>query len=199
MKKGRLEAFSDGVIAIIITIMVLELKVPQNLWGDDWRAIAGLWPVFLSYILSFVNVGIYWNNHHHMFYLVETITGGALWANLNLLFWLSLMPFSTAWMGMYHFSKWPVVGYGVVLIMCAISYTILAYMLASHCGKNSELAQALGKDWKGKASIVIYLIAVVTAIFLDPRVALILYFIVGIMWFIPDRRIEKRVRHHRDG
>lgn len=193
MKKGRLEAFSDGVIAIIITIMVLELKVPQNLWGDDWRAVAALWPIFLSYLLSFVNVGIYWNNHHHMLYLVDSITGSALWANLNLLFWLSLMPFATAWMGMYHFSKWPVVGYGIVLIMCAIAYVILAYILAAHCGKNSALAEALGRDWKGKASLIIYAIGVASA-FYNPRIALVLYAVVAVMWFIPDRRIEKRVR-----
>ena len=193
MKKGRLEAFSDGVIAIIITIMVLELKVPQNLWGDDWHAVAALWPIFLSYILSFVNVGIYWNNHHHMLYLVDSITGSALWANLNLLFWLSLMPFATAWMGMYHFSKWPVVGYGIVLIMCAVAYVILAYILAAHCGKNSALAEALGRDWKGKASLIIYAIAVASA-FYNPQIALALYGVVAVTWFIPDSRIEKRVR-----
>jgi uncharacterized membrane protein len=193
MKKGRLEAFSDGVIAIIITIMVLELKVPQNLWGDDWRAVVALWPIFLSYVLSFVYVGIYWNNHHHMLYLVDSITGSALWANLNLLFWLSLMPFATAWMGMYHFSKWPVVGYGIALIMCAIAYTILAYILAAHCGKNSALAEALGRDWKGKASIIIYAIGIASA-FYNPHIALGLYTVVAVIWFIPDRRIEKRVR-----
>lgn len=194
MKKGRLEAFSDGVMAIIITIMVLDLKVPQNLWGDDWHAVAAMWPIFLSYILSFVNVGIYWNNHHHMLYLVDSITGSALWANLNLLFWLSLIPFATGWMGMYHFSKWPVVGYGIVLIMCAIAYVILAYILASHCGKNSALAEAFGRDWKGKLSLVIYVIAVAAA-FYNPRIALALYAVVSLTWFIPDRRIEKQVRH----
>ena len=198
MKKGRLEAFSDGVFAIIITIMVLEIRVPQNLWGDDWHAVAAMWPIFLSYALSFINVGIYWNNHHHMFYLVETITGGALWANLNLLFWLSLIPFGTGWMGMYHFSKWPVVAYGIILILCAVAYAILAYLLARHCAKNSALAEAIGNDWKGKTSIVIYVIAVISA-FYNPRIALALYVVVAIMWFIPDRRIEKRVvRNHSE-
>ena len=197
MKKGRLEAFSDGVMAIIITIMVLELKVPQNLWGDDWHAVTDMWPIFLSYILSFAYVGIYWNNHHHMLYLVDSITGSALWANLNLLFWLSLIPFATGWMGMYHFSKWPVIGYGLVLIMCGIAYVILAAILASHCGKNSALAEALGKDWKGKTSIVIYAVAVATA-FYDPHIALARYAIVAIIWFIPDRRIEKRVRRNHE-
>lgn len=194
MKKGRLEAFSDGVIAIIITIMVLELKVPHNLWSDNWHAVADMWPTFLSYILSFVNVGIYWNNHHHMFYLVENITGGALWANLHLLFWMSLMPFATAWMGENHFAQWPVVGYGIVLFMSAIAYIILAYILARHCGKNSALAEALGKDWKGKLSLGVYAVAIAAA-FYNPRIALALYAVVAITWFVPDRRIEKRVRH----
>jgi|SRR6185312_15795424 len=198
MKKGRLEAFSDGVIAIIITIMVLELKVPHNLWSDSWHAVAAMWPTFLCYILSFVYVGIYWNNHHHMFYLVENIAGGALWANLFFLFWLSLIPFATAWMGDNEFSQWPVIGYGVVLFMCGVAYVILAHVLARHSGKNSALAEALGKDWKGKVSLVVYAIAIAAA-FYNPRVALALYGAVAITWFIPDRRIEKRVRHHGEG
>lgn len=200
MKKSRLEAFSDGVIAIIITIMVLELKVPSvntELWGDTWPALWNMWPVFLSYILSFVNVGIYWNNHHHMLYLVENITGGALWANLHLLFWLSLMPFATAWMGENHFSQVPVIAYGFVLLMCAVSYTILAYVLVSHCGKNSALAEAMGKDWKGKASLAIYLAAIAFA-FYNPKISLALYAVVAITWFMPDRRIERRVHRNNN-
>ncbi|MFB9843556.1 TMEM175 family protein [Mucilaginibacter ginsenosidivorans] len=197
MKKGRLEAFSDGVIAIIITIMVLELKVPTGIYGDDWRAIVAMAPTFLTYALSFVYVGIYWNNHHHMFYLVDSITGSALWANLNLLFWLSLMPFATGWMGENHFSKWPVVGYGVVLIMCAVSYTILAYTLTRHHRNDSALALALGRDWKGKGSLALYVIAVAVAFF-QPYIALGIYTIVAIIWFIPDRRIEKRVHQHSE-
>ncbi|MGN6639333.1 MAG: TMEM175 family protein, partial [Mucilaginibacter sp.] len=145
------------------------------------------------YLLSFVNVGLYWNNHHHLFYLVESITGTALWANLNLLFWLSLIPFTTAWMGSNHFSQWTVIAYGAVLIMCAISYTILAYVLASHCGKNSALAEALGEDWKGKASLGIYVVGIITAFF-NPIIALALYASVAVIWFIPDRRIERRLR-----
>jgi TMEM175 potassium channel family protein len=153
MKKSRMEAFSDGVIAIIITIMVLELHVPH---GDNIHDLLPVIPTFTSYILSFVYVGIYWNNHHHMLYLVNTITGGVLWANLNLLFWLSLMAFATQWMANNHFAAAPVAVYGGVLIMCSFAYVLLAYILASHCGKNSELATALGKDWKGKASVAIY-------------------------------------------
>ena len=161
MKKGRLEAFSDGVIAIIITIMVLEFKVPEH--GNDLKALLPTLPFFLSYVLSFVNVGIYWNNHHHMLYLVNSITGGVLWANLNLLFWLSLIPFGTEWMANNHFAGVPVAVYGAILLMCAVSYILLAYVLASHCGKNSDLAQALGRDWKGKLSIATYTIGAISA------------------------------------
>jgi uncharacterized membrane protein len=157
MKKGRLEAFSDGVIAIIITIMVLELRVPV---GDNIKDLAPVVPVFFSYILSFVYIGIYWNNHHHMLYAVDKINGAVLWANLNLLFWLSLIPFVTAWMGENHFSRWPVVLYGVVLIMNAIAYTILCWLLVREAGPASPLAIALGKDWKGKLSLVIYVVAI---------------------------------------
>lgn len=197
MKKGRLEAFSDGVVAIIITIMVLELKVPAGIHGGDLSSLRPLLPIFLSYLLSFVNVGLYWNNHHHLFYLVESITGTALWANLNLLFWLSLIPFTTAWMGSNHFSQWTVIAYGAILIMCAVAYTILAYILASHCGKNSALAEALGEDWKGKASLGIYVVGIITAFF-DPIIALALYGSVAFIWFIPDRRIERRLRRQHE-
>jgi uncharacterized membrane protein len=187
MKKGRLEAFSDGVIAIIITIMVLELRVPA---GDNIKDLEPVVPVLFSYILSFVYIGIYWNNHHHMIYAVDKINGTVLWANLNLLFWLSLIPFVTAWMGENHFAKWPVVLYGVVLIMNAIAYTILCWLLVREAGPASPLAIALGKDWKGKLSLVIYLVAIALA-FLNSWLGFGLYVVVAIIWFIPDRRIEK--------
>ena len=193
MKKGRLEAFSDGVIAIIITIMVLELKVPEH--GNSLKSLLPVMPFFLGYVLSFVNVGIYWNNHHHMLYLVASITGSVLWANLNLLFWLSLIPFGTEWMADNHFATVPVAVYGFLLMMCGLSYLLLARILASHCGKNSELAQAIGKDWKGKLSIVIYAVAVVVA-FILPLASCALYVVVACMWFIPDTRIEKKVIHN---
>lgn len=192
MKKGRLEAFSDGVIAIIITIMVLEFKVPEH--GNDLKALLPTLPFFLSYVLSFVNVGIYWNNHHHMLYLVNSITGGVLWANLNLLFWLSLIPFGTEWMANNHFAEVPVAVYGAILLMCAVSYILLAYVLASHCGKNSDLAQALGRDWKGKLSTVTYIIGAISAMWY-PYIACALYVLVACIWFIPDRRIEKKIIH----
>ena len=193
MKKGRLEAFTDGVVAIIITIMVLELKAPH---GGGIEDLLPVLPVFLSYVLSFIYVGIYWNNHHHTFYLVDSITGSALWANLNLLFWLSLIPFVTEWMGENHFSRWPVTVYGLVLIMCSLSYALLISILASHCSKNSELAKAIGKDWKGKASTAIYAIAIALT-FYNPWIGLILYAVVAGIWFIPDRRIEKKIVHHQ--
>jgi uncharacterized membrane protein len=189
MKKGRLEAFSDGVIAIIITIMVLELHVPH---GDHIGDLAPMLPVFLSYILSFVNVGIYWNNHHHMLYAADRVNGSILWANLHLLFWLSVMPFATAWMGENHFAQWPVVLYGGVLVMNGFSYVILCRLLMKEAGPGSPLAMALGKDWKGNLSVVIYIVAIALA-FVDPRIALGLYVLVAIMWFIPDRRIEKKM------
>jgi uncharacterized membrane protein len=189
MKKGRLEAFSDGVIAIIITIMVLELRVPV---GDNIRDLTPVIPVLFSYILSFVYIGIYWNNHHHMLYAVDKINGTVLWANLNLLFWLSLIPFVTAWMGENHFAKWPVVLYGIALIMNAIAYTILCRLLVREAGPASPLAIALGKDWKGKLSLVTYLVAIGLA-FLNSWLGFGLYVIVAVIWFIPDRRIEKTV------
>jgi uncharacterized membrane protein len=189
MKKGRLEAFSDGVIAIIITIMVLELRVPV---GDNINDLAPVVPVLFSYVLSFVYIGIYWNNHHHMIYAVDTINGAVLWANLNLLFWLSLIPFVTAWMGENHFTKWPVVLYGFILIMNAIAYTILCRLLLKEAGPQSRLATALGKDWKGKLSLVIYTLGIALA-FYRSWLGLTVYIVVAVIWFIPDRRIEKTV------
>ena len=184
-----MEAFSDGVFAIIITIMVLELHVPA---GHHIGDLLPILPVLLSYVLSFVHVGIYWNNHHHMIYAADRVNGAILWANLNLLFWLSLLPFVTAWVGESHFAQWPVILYGSVLVMNGIAYTILCRLLIKEAGPASPLAIALGKDWKGKASVIIYSIAILLA-FLNPYIALGLYIIVAIMWFIPDRRIEKKV------
>ena len=190
MGKGRLEAFSDGVIAIIITIMVLDLKVPHE---GGWRALGPLIPVFLSYVLSFVFLGIYWSNHHHLFQAVQRIDGRILWANLHLLFWLSLTPFVTAWMG-ENFGPWPVAAYGVVLMLAAVAYYILARALISHHGKSSAIAIALGSDFKGKVSIVIYAVAIPLA-FWNAWAACALYVLVAIIWLIPDRRIEKTLVH----
>ena len=187
MSKGRLEAFSDGVLAIIITIMVLELKVPH---GADLEAITPLLPVFLSYLLSFIYIGIYWNNHHHMLHAASKVTGGILWANLHLLFWLSLVPFVTAWMGENHFAPTPVALYGVILFMAACAYFILARALASHHGAESAIARALGDDFKGKISVVIYAVAILLARW-APALAGALYVLVALMWLVPDRRIEK--------
>ncbi|HVW60509.1 MAG TPA: TMEM175 family protein [Puia sp.] len=189
MKKGRLEAFSDGVIAIIITIMVLELHVPHSHHIED---LAPLLPAFFSYVLSFVYVGIYWNNHHHMIYAATTVNGSILWANLNLLFWLSLIPFVTAWMGENHFDRWPVVLYGAVLIMTGFAYTILCRLLIREAGPDSELALALGRDWKGKLSVILYAVAIALA-FINSWIAFGIYVLVAVMWFIPDRRIERKV------
>jgi uncharacterized membrane protein len=189
MGKGRLEAFSDGVIAIIITIMVLELKVPHD---ASLEALKHLLPVFASYILSFIYVGIYWNNHHHMLHAAKSINGGILWANMHLLFWLSLVPFVTAWMGENHFAQWPVICYGVVLIMNSIAYGILAKKLISHHGENSLLARAVGSDTKGKISTGIYATAI-AASFIHPWLGFALYFIVACIWFIPDKRIENKM------
>jgi uncharacterized membrane protein len=188
MGKGRLEAFSDGVIAIIITIMVLEMKVPH---GTDFNALRPLLPVFLSYVLSFINIGIYWNNHHHMLHAANKVSGTVLWTNIHLLFWLSLFPFATAWMGENHFSTLPVALYGVISMMAGIAYYFLAHCLASIHGKDSVLAKALGKDRKGIISVILY-IAGIGLSFINPWIGLSTYFLVAAMWFIPDRRIEKK-------
>jgi uncharacterized membrane protein len=187
MDKGRLEAFSDGVIAIIITIMVLEIKVPHR---AELAALSPLIPVFLSYILSFLYVGIYWNNHHHLFQAVQYVNGRVLWANMHLLFWLSLLPFATGWMGENHFAAVPVFLYGVVLLAAASAYFILTRTLIAHHGKDSSLAIALGRDFKGKVSLVIYALAIPLS-FVYPSVACGLYVLVAILWLIPDRRIER--------
>ena len=189
MGKGRLEAFSDGVIAIIITIMVLDLKVPP---GADLAALRPLIPVFLGYLLSFTFVGIYWNNHHHLLHAVQGVNGNILWANLFLLFCLSLVPFVTAWMGENHFSTIPVAIYGVVLLLCAIAFTILARLLVAHHGQDSTLAKAIGSDQKGKISLLLYAVAIPLA-FVHPRISLALYVTVAVIWFLPDRRIERLV------
>ncbi|MCB0465592.1 MAG: DUF1211 domain-containing protein [Aequorivita sp.] len=186
MNSNRLEAFSDGVLAIIITIMVLELKVPH---GTNIEALAPLLPVFLSYILSFIYIGIYWNNHHHMMHAVKKVNGGILWANLHLLFWLSLIPFATGWMGENNFAELPMALYGIVLLMAAIAYFILQNRILAVQGKDSLLSKALGKDLKGKASPVIYLIAIISAFYI-PWIAGSLYILVALMWLIPDKRIE---------
>jgi uncharacterized membrane protein len=189
MEKGRLEAFSDGVIAIIITIMVLEMKVPH---GDSLADLKPLIPVFLSYVLSFVNIGIYWNNHHHMIHAAHKVNGTILWTNIHLLFWLSLIPFTTAWMGENNFTTWPVVLYGIVLLMASIAYYFLAHSLINHHGKDSTLALAIGKDRKGIASSIIYAIGIGSS-FLNPYIGFAMYVLVAAIWFIPDRRIEKRL------
>jgi uncharacterized membrane protein len=187
MEKGRLEAFSDGVIAIIITIMVLEIKVPH---GADLAALRPLIPVFLSYILSFLYVGIYWNNHHHLFQAVRYVNGRVLWANMHLLFWLSLFPFATGWMGENHFAAMPVSLYGAVLLLAASAYYILTRTLIEHHGKDSTLAIALGRDFKGKVSLAIYALAIPLC-FVYSLAACGLYVLVAILWLIPDRRIER--------
>jgi TMEM175 potassium channel family protein len=189
MGRGRLEAFSDGVIAIIITIMVLELKVPH---GAELASLWPLWPVFLSYVLSFVYLGIYWNNHHHMFHATERVSGGVLWANLHLLFWLSLVPFVTWWMGENHFAAAPTALYGVVMLLAAIAYWILLQSILAVQGPHSVLRAAVGRDFKGKLSPLLYLIAIPSA-FIRAWIAGALYVIVALIWLIPDRRIERLV------
>lgn len=187
MNKGRIEAFSDGVIAIIITIMVLEIKTPH---GTTLEALKPLIPTALSYLLSFVYVGIYWNNHHHLFHAVKQVRGAVLWANLHLLFWLSVIPFVTGWMGENHFAQWPVILYGFVLVMNALAFTLLSQALVVQAGPDSVIAKAVGKDRKGKLSLLIYVASVALA-FVDPRISLALYTLVALIWFIPDRRIER--------
>ncbi|MDB5810947.1 MAG: hypothetical protein JWN94_3069 [Betaproteobacteria bacterium] len=187
MDTRRLEGFSDGVLAIIITIMVLEMKVPH---GADFASLWPLWPVFLSYLLSFVYIGIYWNNHHHMLHAVRNVTGGILWANLHLLFWLSLFPFATGWMGENHFAAMPSALYGLVLLMAAIAYGILQQLIIQSQGADSLLKKAVGGDWKGKASPIFYLTAIAAA-FWAQWIAQALYVLVALLWLVPDRRIEK--------
>lgn len=189
MHKGRLEAFSDGVIAIIITIMVLEMKVPHS---ADVSSLKPMLPVFVSYVLSFIYIGIYWNNHHHMLSAVKSINGSVLWANLHLLFWLSLIPFVTSWMGENHFAQWPVTLYGFVLFMNAIAYSILSNALIRIHGKDSALGAAVGNGNKGKVSVAIYLSAILLS-FVNPFIGFGLYIVVAAIWFIPDKRIEKKL------
>jgi len=190
MTKGRLEAFSDGVIAILITILVLELKIPH---GSDWHALEPLLPVFLTYVLSFVFLAIYWNNHHHMLHAAEKINGKILWANQHLLFWLSLVPFTTGWMGENHFEPLPTAAYGVVLLMAAIAYTILQKLIIAHHGPDSKLARAIGGNLKGTISLVLYVVAIPGA-FLNCWLALSCYIAVALMWLVPDRRIESHFK-----
>jgi len=196
MTRGRLEAFSDGVIAILITIMVLELKVPHD---TSWGALRALVPVFLAYVLSFIFLGIYWSNHHHMFHCVEHVGGGILWANLHLLFWLSLVPFATAWLGENHVEPLPTALYGVVLLGSAIAYTILQVTIIRHQGRGSTLAQLIGRDRKGKLSVALY-IAAIPLVLVSVWVSIAIYVAVAMIWLVPDPRIESRIGqiHGRD-
>jgi len=187
MHKARMEAFSDGVLAILITIMVLELKVPH---GQDWHALAPLAPVLFSYVLSFIFLAIYWNNHHHMLQASRHVDGRVLWANMHLLFWLSLVPAATAWMGDAHFAPWPVAIYGMILFFAGVAYSILCAALIRLHGRDSTLASALGSDWKAKASLALYFAAVLLAL-LQPMLSCGIYVLVALMWWVPDRRIEK--------
>lgn len=193
MSKGRLEAFSDGVVAIIITIMVLELKVPE---GRDWQALVPLIPVFLSYVLSFVFVGIYWNNHHHLFQAVQHVSGAVLWANLHLLFWLSLVPFVTGWMGENHFAAWPVALYGTVLWFSGLAYFFLTKALLNLHDEESTLAKALQWNFKEMFSLFVYTAAIPLA-FVSPWISGGLYVLVAVIWLIPDRRIERILTQNR--
>ncbi len=192
MTRSRMEAFSDGVIAIIITIMVLELRPPE---GTELAALLPLIPVFVSYVLSFIMIGIYWNNHHHLLQVVRHVDGRVLWANIHLLFWLSLGPFVTAWMGEQNFAAWPVAMYGVVMLMAGVAYYILTRSLIAAQGKESALAAAVGRDNKGLASLAIYAVAIPLAL-VAPWLAFGLYILVAVIWFIPDRRIEKTLSSH---
>ena len=189
MSKTRLEAFSDGVIAILITIMVLELRIPE---GADWEALQPIVPVFITYVLSFIVVGIYWNNHHHLIHAADRVTGALLWANLHLLFWLSLIPFATGWMGRNNFAPLPTAAYGVILLMAAIAYTMLERTIIAAQGPSSRLKEAIGSDAKGYASLLMYATAIPLA-FTNRWLAYALYVGVVVLWFIPDRRIERRL------
>jgi uncharacterized membrane protein len=189
MNSGRLEAFSDGVIAIIITIMVLELKVPH---GAEWSALSPLWPVFVSYVLSFIYVGIYWNNHHHLLKAVDRIGGGVLWANLNLLFWLSLLPFASGDLGENHFAAAPTALYGTVLLLAGVAYTILVRALLAHHDHDSKLARAIGTDRKGWLSLALYAAGIGVS-FVQPVVSNLVYVAVAIMWLVPDTRIDREL------
>jgi uncharacterized membrane protein len=191
MSRGRLEAFSDGVLAIIITIMVLELKVPH---GTTWAALQPLLPIFLSYVLSFVYLGIYWNNHHHLLHSAQRINGPIMWTNLHLLFWLSLIPFATGWMGENHFAELPTALYGFVLLMAAIAYWFLERAIIAEHGRDSLLAVAVGSDWKGKLSPLLYAVAIGLA-FVNQWLADAIYVLVAAMWFIPDQRIERQLKN----
>jgi uncharacterized membrane protein len=191
MPKARLEAFTDGVMAIIITIMVLELKVPH---GEDLATLLKLWPIFLSYALSFLYVGIYWNNHHHMLHAARDISSKVLWANLHLLFWLSLLPFSTGLMGENHFARWPVALLGLNLLMAAIAYTILLFSIIHHHGRDSKLAEAIGGDTKGKISLAFYVASIIAAVFINNWLGFLLLFVPAAIWLIPDRRMERAAR-----
>jgi len=190
MTKGRLEAFSDGVLAVIITIMVLELKVPE---GSDWASLKLLIPKFLAYIFSFIYIGIYWNNHHHLFQAVKKVNGSILWANLHLLFWLSLMPAATEWIGETRFAKNPVSVYGIGLIMCAVAYTIMENLIIKNEGEDSTLKEAIHSKFKEYISIVFYVLGFATSFFY-PYIAIGFYYIVALIWLIPDKRIEKSLR-----
>jgi uncharacterized membrane protein len=187
MEKNRLEAFSDGVLAIIITIMVLELKVPQS---AEVSALKPLLPVFLTYVLSFIYLGIYWNNHHHLLKAARNVTGAMMWANLHLLFWLSLFPFVTGWMGENHFTTAPTAVYGAALLLAAVAYYILQNIIIAGQGSDSKLAKSIGKDWKGKLSPVLYATGIAAA-FLRPWISCSIYILVALLWLVPDRRIER--------
>jgi uncharacterized membrane protein len=191
MTKGRLEAFSDGVIAILITIMVLELKVPH---GADFASLKPLLPVFLSYVLSFVYLGIYWNNHHHMLHVTSRVNGRILWANLHLLFWLSLVPFTTGWMGENHFASLPTAVYGANLLLAGSAYLVLAFTIVAEEGPHSKLAEAIGRDWKGKLSLVLYAASIPLA-FVNQWISDAIFVAVALIWLIPDTRIERRLKN----
>ena len=196
MSKGRLEAFSDGVLAILITIMVLDLRIPRG--ASDLAALQIVWSPFLAYVLSFLYIGIYWNNHHHLFQASRSVNGKILWANLYLLFWLSLIPAVTAWMGQEPFRLWPSVIYGFVLFMSGVAYAFLQGSLVRHHGKGSPLHRAMGSDAKGKLSIALYALAIALA-FVNPRIPYVLYFAVALIWLIPDPRIERSLEKHNSG